>query len=192
MARTDYEESVQEREDALLRRRERRLRPEGREPIPWLWLGLGLLVTLLALGAAAGLASMLLAREPLLAGSPAPTIIRLTGPPSAVPSPTPGRSTPTTFPTFTPPPSPDLATPPAEITIGFYAQVANTEGIGVSLRGGPSTDNLRVTLVPEDTVMLVIGGPEEGSGFNWWQIRLDDGTEGWIAADFLTPAPAPA
>jgi hypothetical protein len=77
------------------------------------------------------------------------------------------------------------------MTVGYFAMVTNTENVGVSLRGGPSTDNLRLALVPEGTVMMVIGGPEEGSGFIWWQVRLDDETDGWIAGDFLVPSAAP-
>jgi hypothetical protein len=69
--------------------------------------------------------------------------------------------------------------------------VANTDGIGVSVRGGPSTDNIRLLLAPEGTLGLVIAGPEEGSGFIWWQLRLEDGTEGWVASDFLVPAAPP-
>jgi hypothetical protein len=38
---------------------------------------------------------------------------------------------------------------------------------------------------------MVLGGPEAGDGFEWWQIQLADGTEGWAAANFLEPAAAP-
>jgi uncharacterized protein YraI len=69
--------------------------------------------------------------------------------------------------------------------------VANTDDIGVSLRGGPSTDNVRLLLIPEGTPILVTGGPEEGNGFIWWQVRVDDNTEGWVAGDFLVPSAAP-
>jgi hypothetical protein len=45
--------------------------------------------------------------------------------------------------------------------------------------------------VSEGAFILVLGGPEEGSGFIWWQGQLEDGTEGWIAGDFLIPAAQP-
>lgn len=172
----------------LSRSRARRQRQDSREPIPWLWLGLGVLVTIFGIIAAVALASLMLAREPLSSALPTPTIIRLTAPPSSVPSPTSLLPTPTPLPTFTPPPTPDRSVAPDEVTIGYYAQVSNTANIGVSLRGGPSTDNIRIELVAEGANLLVIGGPEEGSGFEWWQVRMDDGTEGWIAADFLVPS----
>jgi hypothetical protein len=163
----------------------------GREPIPWLWLGLGAVVTCLAVFLAVALASVFLRRPPLTAIVPSPTIIRLTAPPSIIPPTTSALASPSPFPTFTPPATPDLSVAPDVITVGYYAQVSNTEDIGVSLRGGPSTDNLRIALIPEGVALLVIGGPEEGSGFIWWQVRAEDDTEGWVAGDFLVPAAAP-
>jgi hypothetical protein len=171
--------------------RPRRQRQTSREPIPWLWLGLGAVVTIAGIVLALSLATAMLAREPLVASLPTPTIVRLTAPPSPIPSPTRAVPTPTPIPTLTASPTPVPGVAPPELIIGFYAAVANTDGIGVSVRGGPSTDHIRLLLAPEGTLGQVIGGPEEGGGFIWWQLRLDDGTEGWIAADFLVPAVTP-
>ncbi len=171
--------------------RQRRQRDNGREPIPWLWLGMGLIVTIVAIFVAISLANTFLEREPLAASLPTPTIIRLTAPASAVPSATPPQALPTAIPTFTPKPTPNVAVAPEEITVGFYAEVANTDGIGVSLRGGPSTDNSRLFTVPEGTILLIIDGPREANTFFWWQVRLDDGSEGWVAGDFIIPAAEP-
>lgn len=161
------------------------------EPLPWLWLGLGILVTLIGLAIAGVLLAIFLFRQPLQVLLPTPTIIRLTAAPGAAATSTPRLPTATPIPTFTPPSTPDLSIAPETITVGYYAEVANTENIGVSLRGGPSTDNIRLELVPEGVAILVIGGPEEGSGFIWWQVRLENGTEGWVAGDFLVPGVAP-
>ncbi|MCI0393819.1 MAG: SH3 domain-containing protein [Chloroflexi bacterium] len=175
----------------LTRPRLRRQRQDSREPIPWLWLGMGVVVTVAGMGLALLLASFFLAREPLAVDLPTPTIIRLTAPPSPIPSATSPLATPSPIPTFTPPPTPNLSIAPEEVTAGYYAEVANTENIGVSLRGGPSTDNIRLQTVPEGTVLLVIGGPEAGSNLTWWQVRLPDGTEGWVVSDYLIPAVEP-
>ena len=164
---------------------------EGKEPIPWLWLGLGVLVTIIGIAIAVVLVAIFLVRQPLPVTLPTPTIIRLTAPPGLAPSATALLPSTTPIPTFTPPATPDLSIAPEALTVGYYAQVTNTEDIGVSLRGGPSTDNIRLFLVPEGAAIRVIGGPEEGSGFIWWQVRLEDGTEGWVAGDFLVPAAAP-
>lgn len=175
----------------LTRVRPRRQRQDSREPIPWLWLGLGVVVTLVGILLAVGLAGVILSREPLNAGVASPTIIRLTAAPTPLPSATGGRPTATQPATLTPPVTPDLLTPPAVVTVGTYAQTANTDGVGVSLRSGASTDHPRLQLVAEGAIVLVIGGPQAGSNFNWWQVRLQDGLEGWLAADFLVPAAAP-
>jgi hypothetical protein len=94
-------------------------------------------------------------------------------------------------PTFTPIPTPDNAIAPDVIAVGFYAVVANTDGTGVRVRGGPSVSNISLLVVPEETFVLVTDGPTENDGFLWWQVQLEDGTEGWAAGDFLLPAAAP-
>ena len=174
-------------------KRPRRFRNDSAEPVPWRWLGLGVLVTLLSLAAALSLVNTLLARPPLDAAPIEPTIIILTAPPSPIPSPTSPLPTPSPIPTFTPIPTPDTAFAPPEITVGFYAEVVNTDDFGVTVRGGPSTSNAQITVADEGALLLVIGGPE-ADGVNdrlWWQIQLADGTEGWAAGDFLAPAAGP-
>jgi hypothetical protein len=152
---------------------------------------MGLIVTIVAILIAISLANAFLDRDPLITSLPTPTIIRLTAPASAVPSATPPQALPTAIPTFTPKPTPNVAIAPEEITVGFYAEVANTDGIGVSLRGGPSTDNSRLFTVPEGTILLVVDGPREANTFIWWQVQLDDGSKGWVAGDFIIPAAEP-
>jgi len=174
-------------------KRPRRLRQDTQEPIPWRWLGLGLIVTIISIGLALTLVNSLLARPPLETAPIEPTLIILTAPPSPIPSPTSPLPTPSPIPTFTPIPTPDTAVAPPEITVGFYAQVANTDGFGINLRGGPSTSNAQIQVVDEGTLVLVIGGPEADEANNrlWWQLQLEDGTEGWSVGEFLVPAAGP-
>lgn len=163
-----------------------------REPIPWKWLGAGLLIAVAGCIMALILLRAFLAQMPEQTAEPLPaTIIVLTAPPSPTVDPTFSAQPPTPIPTFTPIPTPDAAIAPAQITISFYAVVANTDGLGVTLRGGPSTRNVPLLIAEEGTLFLVLDGPEEGDGFQWWQVQLADGTEGWVAADFLEPAAAP-
>ena len=171
--------------------RPRQQRRDKSDPIPWLWLGLGVIVTIVAIAIAYNVAASFLARPPLDVAPIEPTIIVLTAPPSPIPTATQPIVAPTAVPTFTPVPTPDNAVAPPEITIGFYAQVANTGGTGVRMRGGPSVNNVSLLVVPDDTIALVLDGPTENDGFLWWQLQLDDGTEGWAAGDFLIPAAAP-
>lgn len=171
--------------------RPRHQRRDQSEPIPWLWLGLGLIVTIIAIAIAYNVAASFLARPPLAVAPLEPTVIVLTAPPSPMPTETQAVILPTAVPTSTPVPTPDNAVAPPEITIGFYAQVANTGGTGVRLRGGPSVSNISLLVVPDDTIALVLAGPTENDGFLWWQLQLEDGTEGWAAGDFLVPVAAP-
>lgn len=176
---------------SLRERRQRRQRSDSKEPIPWIWLGMGILVTALGVYLAINLANAFLIREPLAVTLPTPTVIRLTAPPTVEPSPTVTLSAPTVIPTVTAIPTLDVSSPPEEITVGYYAAVVNTNDNGVTIRGGPSTSNARLLTAAEGRVMLVIGGPEINGDFTWWQIRLDDGIEGWVAGDFIAPASAP-
>lgn len=154
---------------------------------------MGVVVTIVSLFVAWSLARRVLERPPLetIAMPPAATVIRLTAPATAVATETAIPATATFIPTLTPFPTPDIATPPPEITAGFYARVANTGGVGVTVRAGPDTANSELLIAPEETLLLVIGGPEIGEDLTWWQVQLDDGTEGWVAGNFLVPAAAP-
>lgn len=167
-------------------------RADGEQgPVPWRYLGMGVIVSIVGIVIAIALVNGLLSKPTLEVTAVNPTIIVLTAPPSPVPSATPGLATPTVIPTFTPIPTPDIAEAPDEITVGFYAQVANTDDFGVTVRGGPSTSNVPLLIADEGTILFVMDGPEEAGGFLWWQVQLSDGTEGWVAGSFLIPAAAP-
>lgn len=172
------------------KRPSRRQRSQS-DSIPWPWLLGGVVVAIVGIALAIMLVNALLRRAPLPVAAVEPTLIVLTAPPRPSPSPTPPVATPSPAPTFTPIPTPDTAVAPPEITVGFYAEVANTDGIGVTVRGGPSTSNVPLLVADEGAILLVIGGPEEANEFLWWQVRLNDGTEGWVAGDFLLPAAEP-
>jgi hypothetical protein len=165
---------------------------QDREPIPWKWLGMGLLLTVVGcIAAVLFLRAFLFQTQPPPAEPPQATIIILTAPPSPTMDLASSTLPPTPIPTFTPIPTPDAAIAPPEITSEFYAKVANTGGVGVTVRGGPSIRNVSRLVAEEGTIMLILDGPEEGDGFAWWQVQLQDGTEGWVVADFLEPAAAP-
>ena len=121
--------------------------------------------------------------EPLVVAPPAPTVVLVTAPATAAPTATADLATPTPLPTLTPEPTSDPALPPELITVGLFASVANTGGIG---DGAWRTEYEQCTpvIAPEAAIVEIIGGPTEGSGFTWWQLRLEDGAEGWAAADF--------
>lgn len=186
-----YQVPQDPRESDLKPRRPRRQRGDDEQAFPWVWFVLGLAVTIVAIAVALSLVNLMLRREPLATSLATPTIIRLTAPPSPIATATTDLPTPTPIPTLTPVPTRDLASPPDDVAVGYYASVSGTGAAGLTIRGGPSTDNVRIQRAAEGTLMMIIGGPEEGGEFIWWEVRLLDGTEGWVAGQFLTPAPAP-
>jgi hypothetical protein len=103
----------------------------------------------------------------------------------------------TTLPTLPPPtpvqegaaPSGDAeapAGPRAPLTIGDMANVCCTGGSGLRMRSGAGTGHPVVKMLTEDKVVEVVGGPQESTGFTWWQVRDEVGTAGWVASEFLT------
>jgi hypothetical protein len=162
-----------------------------RQPVPWLWLGLGgVLAMALLVGGVLWLLSFL-AEPPAETAALEPTIIVLTAPPRPPATPTVLRPTPTILPTSTPQPTIDVSVAPPEVTTGYYATVVETGGVGVTLRNGPSTRTVRVMVVPEGSRVFVLEGPTDADTYLWWRIRLEDGTEGWAVGDFLAPAAGP-
>jgi SH3-like domain-containing protein len=92
-----------------------------------------------------------------------------TSAPSATPQPS---NTPTTRPSATP-----TAT---ETIVPVIAVVQASQAINV--RSGPGQNFERVITVEPNTEVAVIGRNADGS---WINVRLNDGTEGWIAAQLL-------
>lgn len=85
------------------------------------------------------------------------------------------------LPTVTPePPSP---APPARFV------VTGTGGQGLFLRPQPSGDGAALATLPDGTVVEQVGADVTGADRLWRQVRAPDGQQGYVAADFLTPAP---
>jgi len=64
---------------------------------------------------------------------------------------------------------------------------ATISGDSVNMRSDATTDAEVVTVLGAGTVVTITGGSQEGSGFVWWPIQLEDGTAGWVVQDFLAP-----
>ncbi len=106
---------------------------------------------------------------PVPTASPRPTF-------TATPSVTPIPPTPSDTPTPTP-------TPPI---IGQVSSVQNA----VNMREGPGLTFPVIQGVETNTEVIVLAANEEQT---WFNVRLEDGTEGWIAADliFILPTETP-
>lgn len=164
----------------------------GGRRTPWGWMGMGIAVAIAGLIISGWFLGNFLTEPPdEVAAGDIPTIIRLTAPPVPTATESLNPPTPTIAPTATTAATPDLSVAPAEITIGYYAQVVNTGGVGVTVRNGPSTSNQPVTVAAEGVALLIMEGPTAGGTYQWWRVRLADGTEGWAVEDFLIPSAAP-
>lgn len=86
------------------------------------------------------------------------------------------------------------APPTNVIAVGGYVRVAAQAGL--SFRQTADTNGVLIIVLDAGDVLEVIGGPQEAGGYTWWQLRREEGQEGWSAAGsgadvFLVPAPAP-
>jgi len=134
--------------------------------------------------------------------TPTPSTVPGLAPTQSLAQTTPGAATPTIPPVVTLEPTPTplpTATPaptvPAALEPGIYAKVVGTQGAGVSVRAGPGTNNARLQIAPEDSVLLILEGPrtdENLQEFIWWYVRDADGNEGWTVQEFLEPTLPPA
>ncbi|NOX60648.1 MAG: hypothetical protein GXP42_01665 [Chloroflexi bacterium] len=124
--------------------------------------------------------------------TPRPTAIRVIQPtftPTSSPEPPavlpePPKATPS--PTLRAPASP-TPTVGAGVQVGVRVRIVGTEAEGVRFRTGPGVEYVTLAILFDGTELLVVGGPEESSGFTWWRVQDDDGTIGWIIADVLEP-----
>jgi hypothetical protein len=71
---------------------------------------------------------------------------------------------------------------------GGAAVVANTGGTGVNMRDAPSTGGNVVDTLADGTALTITGESVDADGYTWWPVKTEDGTEGYIVADFLQPS----
>ncbi len=74
-------------------------------------------------------------------------------------------------------------TPPSQIQVGIPARVAPIDGTPLNMRVLPGSRVLRQ--INDNDTFDVIGGPTCQGGFTWWQIRLENGAQGWVAEGTL-------
>lgn len=125
--------------------------------------------------------------------------------PGAAPQPTPTVPAvdvaPTTTATLEPPPVqqsspqpsattlPATPSPPATAEPTATATVTTatvSSGVGVWLRGAPSTSGEQLEWLLDGTLVTLIGRQETADDLLWEQVRTEAGVEGWVARDFLT------
>jgi hypothetical protein len=104
-----------------------------------------------------------------------PTVIV---PPS--PTPAPPTATPTSSPTPTPTPVPARS-----------AKIVDTDGQGAIMRKTASVSAARVKVIPEGTVVELVGSEQKGDGYTWREVRDVDNSTGFVVDEYLQPIQAP-
>jgi hypothetical protein len=130
--------------------------------------------------------------EPSAPVEPTPTRTPVPAPPTPTPlPPTPTPRTAVVVPAIGATPTPaNGAVQPAPspaATDGRFVRVGNTDGDPVRVRSMPSRSAPSIASVAEGTRLLALGVAQRGEDLFWQRVRIANGTEGWIAADFLTP-----
>lgn len=83
-------------------------------------------------------------------------------------------------------PSPEPTAEPTATTAPTTATVSS--GVGVWLRGAPSTTGEQLEWLLDGTIVTLLTGQETADDLLWQQVRTEAGVEGWVARDFLAVA----
>lgn len=65
------------------------------------------------------------------------------------------------------------------LQVGGQATIRTTDGDALNVRSGPGTGFAIVIKAEPGTVVDLLQGPQSADGYQWWQIRLPGGQEGW-------------
>ena len=150
----------------------------------WIRAGFFFLVALIFIGIFA-VRPLLSGREPAPVPTPtlpvvttAPEVTPLTTPPAAATAPV--QASPTVQPTA---PTTAATAAPTATTATQTATVSS--GVGVWLRGAPSTTGEQLEWLLDGTVVTLLAGQQTADDLLWQQVRTATGVEGWVARDFL-------
>ena len=149
----------------------------------WVRAGFFFLVALIFIGIFA-VRPLLSGREPAPAATP--TLPAATTAPQVTPSATePAATTPDqTSPTVLPA-SPTTAATAAPTATTAPQTATVSSGVGVWLRGAPSTTGEQLEWLLDGTTVTLLPGQQTADDLLWQQVRTAAGIEGWVARDFL-------
>jgi hypothetical protein len=118
--------------------------------------------------------------------APTPAVtprVTAASPPTPTPEPL-AASPPTAIPTEPPTPEP-TATPQLQ-----EARIANTAGLGVSVRQQPGPQAPRAGVLREGTRVLLTGNDQTVAARPWREIETEDhNLKGWVLGDFVQASP---
>jgi len=74
------------------------------------------------------------------------------------------------------------------LQIGASARISGTDGDGAWLRSSPGIGENKVRALPEGTIVTIVGPlpPPSADGHEWIGVRTADGTQGYVAAEYVS------
>jgi hypothetical protein len=74
---------------------------------------------------------------------------------------------------------------------GTFVRITGTGIEGIRFRFGPGLNYATIRIAEDGEDMLVLGGPEQGDGYDWWRLQDALGNVGWAAREYLQAVAAP-
>ena len=59
---------------------------------------------------------------------------------------------------------------------------------GVRLRDSASENGQEKMTLNQGDTLTIVSGPEQGGNYEWYEVTTGDGTDGWVASDFIQAA----
>ncbi len=89
-----------------------------------------------------------------------------------------------------PTPVPTQTLPPGDFSIGTLVQVVGVGEAKLNVRSAPGLDGALVLRAEEGSIFVIIGGPQDIDGYEWWKLEDPENSArvGWAARNFLTVA----
>jgi hypothetical protein len=89
--------------------------------------------------------------------------------------------------TFVPTPTATRTSTPVPVVMpGASVVVSGTGAQQLRIRSGPGLTYETLGTVADGSRLSVLDGPEAADGYQWWQVRTEDGQEGWVAGEWLS------
>jgi hypothetical protein len=82
-------------------------------------------------------------------------------------------------------PSPSTASASTAGSTGQKVRVANTGGTGVRLRVDPSKTARVAGVLPDGTMLDIVGPDKQAEGLTWRNVRAPGDGRGWVASDYV-------
>lgn len=75
------------------------------------------------------------------------------------------------------------------LAVGGRAWVRKAGGMNLNLRDAPGLESNVIGSLPPGTELFLNSGPNPAHNYTWWQVRVTDGREGWVAGEELVTQP---